>query len=330
MNKLCIFLVLAFIVQFQSSLSYGQQKYGYQADIWVQFDFNQRIVPPVPKNKIRVIIDTDATNEIDDLWAITLALLSQERIKIEGFVAANYDNQWGGGPEGIENSYQGIKTILKLTGFEDIPVYKGSHPMRYKYEPSPSEGVDFIISKAMESTKEAPVWVISLGSATNIASAYLKNPEIINGVVSFWHGRTQWPEKLWNFNVFGDRNAAITLFHAPIPFVLFDTGTDLTCSMEESEKYIEPYGEIGNYLHNYRYREEYFMRSDKGFFDLGDIAAIINPDIALWSIENCPEIDPDLTYKFTNSKGKILRCYHIGRDESFKLLYDKLKFYYGD
>jgi inosine-uridine nucleoside N-ribohydrolase len=321
---------LCFALLFHVSLAYTQSGYASRENHLKKFDFSNRKLPEIPdkSQKIRVIIDTDAKNEIDDQWAITLALLSGDRLQIEGFVAANYDNRHGG-PEGIEKSYQEILLLLKKSGFTgEFPVYRGSHPMRYNYEPSESEGVDFIIRKAMESSPSDPIWVVALGSATNLASAYLKQPEIIDRVVFFWHGRTRWPDKCWNFNVFGDRRAAITLFHAPVPLVLFDTGTYLTCPMEESEKHVRPYGEIGKYLHDFRHTNPYFMRSDKGFFDLGDIAALVDPDLALWQEVSCPEIDPDLTYKFKGTKGKILRCYHIDRDKTFQLLYDELKGHY--
>ena len=323
-------ITCGFVMIFTVMVGYAQYGYASQATAIKNFDFNERIVPKIPgKNeKIRVIIDTDAKNEIDDQWAITLALLSSDRFVIEGFVAANFDNT-NGGPEGIEKSYQEIKILLKKAGFEDkYPVYKGSHPMRYKYEPSASGGVDFIIQKAMESSESDPIWVIALGSATNLASAYLKQPEIKDRVVYFWHGRTRWPEKCWNFNVFGDRLAAITLFNVPVPLVLFDTGTFLTCPMEESEKHVMPYGEIGKYLHDYRYTNPWFMQSDKGFFDLGDIAALVDPDIALWQEVSCPEVDPDLSYIFKGTKGKILRCYHIDRDQTFQMFYDRLQNHY--
>lgn len=308
-----------------------QNNYAWQRDLIGNYNFENRIVPELPgKNeKIRVIIDTDARNEIDDQWAITLALLSPERFEIEGFVAANYDHPHGG-PASIQNSYDEIELVLEKAGVKgQFPVFKGSHPMRYKWEPSESEGVDFIIEKAMESTPEDPLWVVALGSATNLASAYLKNPEIADRVVFFWHGRTRWPEKLWNFNVFGDRIAAITLFHSPVPFVLFDTGTYLTCSMGESENYVKPYGEIGNYLHEFRKTNSWFQKPDKGFFDLGDIAFLVDPEIGAWHITHCPEIDRDMSYRFTYRKGQILRCYHIDRNKTFQLLYDKLKERYG-
>ena len=315
---------------FQCLMASSQSGYAGLEQRIRDFDFDERILPSIPAKgeKIRVIIDTDAKNEIDDQWAVTLALLSSDRFQIEGFIAANFDNS-NGGPNGIEKSYQELKLLLKKSGFEDqYPVYKGSHPMRYKYEPSPSEGVDFIIRKAMESAPSDPIWVVALGSATNLASAYLKQPEIMDRVRFFWHGRTRWPEKCWNFNVFGDRHAAMILFHAPVPLVLFDTGTYLTCPMEESEQHVLPHGEIGRYLHEYRYTNPYFMRSDKGFFDLGDIAALLDPDIAQWQKAPCPEVDPDMSYRFMGTKGEILRCYYIDRDAAFRLLYDRLESHY--
>jgi hypothetical protein len=149
----------------------AQTGYGDLERYIQNYDFNKRILPaiPVKGEKIRVIIDTDAKNEIDDQWAVTLALLSGDRFEIEGFIAANFDNSEGG-PDGIEKSYQEIKLLLNKSGFEDkYPVYKGSHPMRYKYEPSESEGVDFIIQKAMESSPSEPVWVVALGHQPGIS-----------------------------------------------------------------------------------------------------------------------------------------------------------------
>lgn len=321
-------IILSSVIMFNSCMVFSQNDSTSMHSYIKNFDFNERILPKIPDKtkKIRVIIDTDAKNEIDDQWALTLALLSNERFEIVGFVASNFDHRHDDASSGIEKSFEEIKLVLNKMGLEDkYPVFRGSHPMRYKYEPSESEGVDFIIKKAMESSESDPIWVIALGSATNLASAYLKNPQIQNRVVFFWHGRTKWPEKLWNFNVFGDRLAAVTLFHAPIPFVLFDTGTYLTCSMEESEEKVLPYGEIGKYLHEYRYTTPWYMQSDKGFFDLGDIAALVDPEIAYWQEVSCPEVDPDMSYKFKGTKGKILRCYFIDRDKTFKLLYDELK-----
>jgi inosine-uridine nucleoside N-ribohydrolase len=276
-----------------------------------------------------VVIDSDAKNEIDDQWAIALAILSPERFEIEGFVGANFDNQRGG-PEGVERSVREIETVLEKAGMRDRwPVLRGSHPMRYQYEPSEYEGVDFIIERAMAGSPEDPLWVIGLGAATDMASATLKAPEIAERVVAFWHLRTRWPVQCYNFNVIGDVRAARVLFHSHLPFVLFDTGTYLTCPMEESERSVAPYGALGRYLHEYRYTSEGFMSPRKGFYDLGDIAALVNPDLACWDETPCPEVGWDLSYRFSGRMGSILRCYHVDRERTFALLYDRLRTCYG-
>ena len=279
------------------------------------------VIPPKDK-QIRVIIDSDAKNEIDDQWAIALAVLSPERFKIEGFVAAPYLH---GGKQSVERSAREVELLLNKAGLAGkYPVKRGSHPLQYPKTPSESEGVDFIIKKAMDSPPQDPLWVIGLGAATNIASAYLKEPRIADRVVVFWHFRTKWPDKCVNFNVFGDVHAARTVFHSKLPFVLFDTGGELFCSMEESERSVRPHGELGRYLHDYRLTSKYFMGAKKGFFDLGDIAALLDPAIAKWEEVDCPEVDWDLTYRFKGTKGKILRCTAIDRDKTFQPLYAKL------
>jgi hypothetical protein len=45
------------------------------------------------------------------------------------------------------------------------PVLHGSDPMRYRFEPSESEGADFIIERAMAGSPGAPLWLVGLGAA---------------------------------------------------------------------------------------------------------------------------------------------------------------------
>ncbi len=162
------------------------------------------------------------------------------------------------------------------------PVKRGFDPIRYQAEPVESEGVDLIIERAMAGSAAKPSWVAGLGAATDIASAMLQEPRIIDRFVVFRHFRTRWPEKRWNFNVFGDVRAARLVFHSPCPFVLFDTGTYLTLPMEESEAKLAPCGELGRCLHEIRLTDPAFREPTKGLFDLGDIAALLDPSLACW------------------------------------------------
>jgi inosine-uridine nucleoside N-ribohydrolase len=280
---------------------------------------------PVAGEKVRILIDTDAKNEIDDQYAIALALALPERFELEGFVGANFDNERGG-PDGIRKSVEEVELILEKAGMSGRwPVLHGSHPMRYREEPSESEGVDFIIDRAMASTPDDPLWVVGLGAATDIASAYLKQPAIAERIVVFWHFRTHWPEKCVNFNVFGDTRAARLVFHSPLSFVLFDTGTHLRISMDKTEQHLRPRGALGEYLHEYRKTVHHWTTTGKGFFDLGDIAALADPNLAEWEEVDCPEVHWDLTYRFTGRLGRILRCYHIDCRRTFDLLFEAMR-----
>ncbi|MYD39906.1 MAG: nucleoside hydrolase, partial [Chloroflexi bacterium] len=44
----------------------------------------------LPSGRVRCVIDTDTRNEIDDQYALVWALLSQDRLQIDGVYAAPY------------------------------------------------------------------------------------------------------------------------------------------------------------------------------------------------------------------------------------------------
>ncbi len=274
---------------------------------------------PPPAGELRVIIDTDAANEVDDQWAISLALGFPERLKIEGFVAAHY-GQFGG-PGGIAKSRKSLEATLAAAGMDGkFPIKDGSDPFVYRKRVPESEGVDFIVATARTATPENPIWLILLGPATDGAAALRKDPSIADRLVIFWHGRSEWPERCANFNAQNDLLAAELLFELPSRFVLFDTGTDLTMPMDESERRVSGVGPLGAFLHDIRKHSAYASRADKGIFDLGDFAALIDPSICQWEEVEAPGVTFDYKYNFNRKNGKIVRIMSIDRDASFLLL----------
>lgn len=112
-------------------------------------------MPWPPIAPIRVIIDTDTANEVDDQWAVALALGFPERLKIEGFVAAHYGQH--GGAKGIEKSRKSLEETLAAAGTSGkFPIKNGSDPFTYRDRVPESEGVDFILEKARGATPQGP------------------------------------------------------------------------------------------------------------------------------------------------------------------------------
>lgn len=274
---------------------------------------------PPPAGTLRVIIDTDAGNEMDDQYGLALALGEPQRFHLEGIVAAHFGES--GGAQGIEKSYQEIQRVLQKAGMTDkIPVKRGSDPLHYRDQAIHSDGVDFIIQQAKAATPESPVWLVLLGPATDAAAALLKDPSIAERLVVFWHGRTQWPVRCWNFNAYNDILAARLLFELRCRLVLFDTGEHLQMDPEEDARRFGSLGPLGAYLQEIRHRNSYLMSPKKGIFDLGDIAALADPSIAPWEKVDAPAVVQDLSYDFTRNNGPIVRIYYIDPARTFDLL----------
>ena len=87
-----------------------------------------RLAPPT--GKLRVVIDSDTYNEVDDQFAIAYALMSPERLNVEAVYAAPFSSAFlakmmnadAGIPmtanlqEGLEQSYQEILHLFSLLG----------------------------------------------------------------------------------------------------------------------------------------------------------------------------------------------------------------------
>jgi inosine-uridine nucleoside N-ribohydrolase len=274
---------------------------------------------PPPPGPLRVVIDADAANEIDDQYALAQALGFPERLKIEGLIAAHYGDF--GGSAGIEESYREIQRVLEKAGLAGtIPVKRGSEPFAFADRPPDSEGVRFIIERAMQGTPENPLWLVMLGPATNGVAALKLEPRIADRVVFFWHGRTQWPARCWNFNVFNDVKAARLLFESEARFILFDTGTFLIISQEETRRRFAPLGALGGYLHAIRARAPAYLLPRKSMWDLGDTTALLDPSAVRFERVQAPAVGYDLSYNFKRKLGEIVRIHEVNRERAFDLL----------
>ena len=171
---------------------------------------------------IRMILDTDTYNEVDDQFAMVYALLSPEAVKVEAIYAAPFHNENSSGPgDGMERSYQEILRLMKLMGREtEGVVFRGAKRyMGAKETPVECDAVDNLIKLAGEATKEEPIYVVAIGAPTNISSALMIEPKIKETIKVVWLGGTtlEWPSA-GEFNQQQDIAASQ---------VLFDSGVDL-------------------------------------------------------------------------------------------------------
>ena len=75
------------------------------------YDRNQLLTPR--RGSVRVVLDTDTYNEIDDQFALVQMMLSPERLDVEAIYAAPFHNHRSDGPgHGMDLSYDEILRLL--------------------------------------------------------------------------------------------------------------------------------------------------------------------------------------------------------------------------
>ena len=169
---------------------------------------------------MRVILDSDTANEIDDLFAIAYAL-PDETIELLGLSSA----QWFHHASGDSTVYQSQRLneeLLRIAGRLDLPHPLGSDTIMGKpwggYDARDSPAARFIIEQARATPAGEKLAVLSIGAVTNLASAIALEPTIIDKVVSYSLGfRYDFAGGFWNkdeFNIRRDLNAANYLLDA--------------------------------------------------------------------------------------------------------------------
>ena len=171
----------------------------------------------LPAGRADVVLDTDTYNEIDDQFAIAYLLKSGDKLNTVAIYAAPFTNEKSTGPaDGMEKSYHEILKVIGLCGRDDLAdrVFRGSSA----YLPDEDTPVDSpaardLAARAMNYTREDPLWVVAIGAITNVASAVLLNPEIADRmVVVFLGGHARWARDTVEFNMNQDIAAARVIF----------------------------------------------------------------------------------------------------------------------
>jgi len=145
---------------------------------------------PSGSKKIKILIDTDANNELDDQHALAYAFLNSDVFEVVGVTVNNTING-----EGINGHYNEALRIIRLFNLEEeIPLKKGAVGMYEEIKQQVAENdydgkeaVDFIVEEARKARGEKLI-LLPIGKLTNIALALKVAPEIKEKVRVVWLG----------------------------------------------------------------------------------------------------------------------------------------------
>ena len=321
-------------------------------DAW----YATRLAPPQsPSTRSRVVIDTDAANEIDDQFALAWALLSTEQLDVLAVYAAPFSFAhrravWPLAPAnappfnppavGMQRSYDEILNVHDKLGLPSAGrVWRGSAGYLPSIsEPLHSDAVDHLIATARSSPPQQPLYVLALGCVTNIASALLLAPDIVNNIVVVWTSGfpSHAPHTNNSFNLEQDLPASQWLLDSGVPHVYlpgYHVGAQLRLSLPEMERYVQGRGPIGNYLHDlFTHNPLWTVLGTDGskphswvIWDLINIAWMITPQWVPSELVRTPRLDADRRWQADATRHLMREAYAVQRDAIFNDLFAKLE-----
>lgn len=289
-----------------------------------------------PKGRIDVVIDSDAFNEIDDQFAIVYALKSTEKLNVKALFAAPFLNKNSISPEdGMLKSYDEILKLLTIMKREDLKssTYKGSNNyLKDEATPVESDAAVRLVELAKEQDPERPLYVVSIGAITNIASAILMDNSIIDKIVVVWLGghSHSWHDNR-EFNLAQDVAAARIIFGSGVPLVQLPCRgvvSEFLTTGPEIEYWLKGKNEISDYLYNITVREgtKYSKVStwSRTIWDVTAVAWLLDGDFMYDRILPSPIPEYDHFYAFDYGRHPIKYVYGIKRDNLMQNLVDTI------
>lgn len=289
----------------------------------------------VPVGKIDVVIDTDTYNEIDDQFAVSYLIRSNDKLNTKAIYAAPFTNEKSLGPlDGMEKSYNEILKLLKLANVE-MEVFKGSDKyLDDEKTPVISAAAEDLAKRANEYSPENPLYVVAIGAITNVASAILLNSAVKENTVVVWLGGNAHHYHDTNeFNMKQDVAAARVVMNSGVPFVqlpCMGVVSSFTVSKQELEFWFKGKNALATYLAEHTIEEAESYAKGKAWsriiWDVTAVAWLLNDEDRFMQsrIENTVLPSYDNLYEDKDNGIPMRYVYHINRDNLLNDLINKV------
>lgn len=287
-----------------------------------------------PQGKVDVVLDTDTYNEIDDQFAVAYMLSYGEKLNVKALYAAPFYNSHSDSPaDGMERSYQEILHLLELMKREDLKsvVFRGSTQyLEDETTPVKSAAAEHLCQLAMNYTAENPLYVVAIGAITNVASAILMRPEIVDRIVVVWLGghALNWPDTN-EFNMMQDVAAARVIFGCGAPLVqlpCMGVVSAFTISETELNYWLKGKNALCDYLVQHTIDEVTYAVGKPWTRVIWDVTAVawLTGNFTKSILIPSPIPEYDHHYGSDPTRHMINYVYHVERDKLVQDLFERL------
>lgn len=280
----------------------------------------------------KVILDTDAYNEIDDQFAIAYFYYSK-KVDLLAVTAEHYMHDRCNSKEvGMKRSYDEIVKVLSLADpHYTTETYRGSiNTIDETGSYVESDAADAIIRIARES--DEMVYVVAIGALTNVTSAILKAPDIKEKICVVFVGCR--PLAIGcpvEYNVEQDYKAAQLLFESGVRLVIIPDAnvTQKLRSPIDCVSQIKGANPVCDYLYDISYNAYRAVGCPptwaRTIWDLGAPAVFETPEAATYEFMPRPILTEERTYAFDDSRPEMIMVTDLDRDPIFERAWAVLK-----
>jgi purine nucleosidase len=315
--------------------------------------YRQRLAEP--GGAVRVVIDTDTANEIDDQFALAWALLAPEALHVQAVYAAPFSfahrrAQLPQAPanappfnppgEGMQRSYDEIIRVFGHLGIApNGRVFAGSEQyLASLAQPVPSAACDHLIATARASPENETLYVLALGCVTNIASALLLAPDIAQRIVVVWTSGypSSAPHVNDSFNLEQDLLASQVLLDSGVPLIYlpgYQVGAQLRLSLAEMDQHVRGRGAIGDELYRLFTHNPLWSLSPVDtsrpyswvIWDVICVAWVLAPGWVPSTLVRTPRLDAGRRWQAAAGRHLMREAHAVDRDAIFNDFFDRLQ-----
>jgi inosine-uridine nucleoside N-ribohydrolase len=236
--------------------------------------------------KKRIILDADTGNEVDDLYAISRALI-EPTWEVIALNATQWQPSHRAVPESMENSFRINEALVGYLGV-NVPLKRGGPNRMYDWGDlaQHSAAAYEIIKQARLLPAGQRLTVVALGALTNVASALYIDPTLADRLEVYWLGSSYDFERgilsLTEFNCVMDIQALHLMLRSTVPMHIIPvtTARSLVFSYAETEAKLRGVHPLANLLVDRWYQQMGGGRLSRILWDLALVEAMIHPEWA--------------------------------------------------
>ena len=258
-------------------------------------------------DRLNIILDSDVSNEADDLFAI-IYLLKSNIFNVKAITIAPFKHsKWNGTvAESVDASYKEACKLYDYLGIHDYSnILKGS---RDYFKNGYIEETD-AIKKMYEIIKECDkTYILAIGCLTNIAVLLNNHPEVINKIEVIWLGSNFLFGDNQDFNFKQDVDAVRYVFSSKIKLTVIPCSpitSNLLMSIYELKYELKSGNELNDYLIDRFYDRPWGPHRRWPLWDISAVAYMINKSWFKTMDVYAPEIGNDNKFIFVRSDHKI-------------------------